>query len=137
MKDGLEKSPSGALRCILRHCGVPKKYASFLRICAPCIWSFLRSHPLSRLFARLTITDVKDTSFKKVHLDNGIRVVAERIPSVKSVSLGMWVGVGSRDESEKEGGISHFIEHMFFKGTRRRSAHDIALEIDSIGGELN
>ena len=80
---------------------------------------------------------MKDISFKKVHLDNGIRVVAERIPSVKSVSLGIWVGVGSRDESEKEGGISHFIEHMFFKGTRRRSAHDIALEIDSIGGELN
>ena len=80
---------------------------------------------------------MKDISFKKVHLDNGIRVVAERIPSVKSVSLGIWVGVGSRDESEKEGGISHFIEHMFFKGTRRRNAHDIALEIDSIGGELN
>ena len=80
---------------------------------------------------------MKDISFKKVHLDNGIRVVAERIPAVKSVSLGIWVGVGSRDESEKEGGISHFIEHMFFKGTRRRSAHDIALEIDSIGGELN
>ncbi|MBI5406885.1 MAG: insulinase family protein [Nitrospirae bacterium] len=80
---------------------------------------------------------MKDISFKKVHLDNGIRVVAERIPSVKSVSLGIWVNVGSRDESEKEGGISHFIEHMFFKGTRRRSAHDIALEIDSIGGELN
>src|SRR3972149_3386034 len=80
---------------------------------------------------------MKDISFRKVYLDNGIRVVAERIPSVKSGSLGIWVGVGSRDESESEGGISHFIEHMFFKGTHRRSAHDIALEIDSIGGELN
>lgn len=80
---------------------------------------------------------MKDISFKKIHLDNGIRVVAERIPAVKSVSLGIWVGVGSRDESEEDGGISHFIEHMFFKGTGRRSAHDIALEIDSIGGELN
>ena len=80
---------------------------------------------------------MKDISFKKIHLDNGIRVVAERIPAVKSVSLGIWVGVGSRDESEKDGGISHFIEHMFFKGTKHRSAHDIALEIDSIGGELN
>ncbi len=80
---------------------------------------------------------MKNNFFKKVHLDNGMRVVAERIPAVKSVSLGIWVGVGSRDEAEKEGGISHFIEHMFFKGTRRRSAHDIALEMDSIGGELN
>lgn len=80
---------------------------------------------------------MKDISFRKVHLDNGIRVVAERIPTVKSVTLGIWVGVGSRDETNKEGGISHFIEHMFFKGTSHRSAHDIALEIDSIGGELN
>lgn len=80
---------------------------------------------------------MKNISFRKIYLDNGIRVVAERIPSVKSVSLGIWVGVGSRDESEKQNGISHFIEHMFFKGTHRRSAHDIALEIDSIGGELN
>ncbi len=80
---------------------------------------------------------MRNTSFQKVHLDNGVRVVAERISSVKSVSLGIWVGIGSRDESEPEAGISHFIEHMFFKGTGRRSAHDIALEIDSIGGELN
>src|SRR3972149_9880371 len=54
MTDGFVKSPSAALRCILRHCGVPKKYASFLRICAPCIWSFLRSRPLSILFTRLS-----------------------------------------------------------------------------------
>ncbi len=74
---------------------------------------------------------------RKIVLDNGIRVVAERIPSVRSVSLGVWVTVGSRDEGEAEGGISHFIEHMSFKGTRRRSAHEIALEMDAIGGELN
>jgi len=80
---------------------------------------------------------LRNTSFQKVCLDNGVRVVAERIPYLKSVSLGIWVGTGSRDESEEEAGISHFIEHMFFKGTGRRSAHDIALEIDSIGGELN
>lgn len=80
---------------------------------------------------------MKDILFKKVYLDNGIRVVAEQIPSVRSVSLGLWVGVGSRDESKQEGGISHFIEHMFFKGTSQRSAHDISMEVDSIGGELN
>ncbi len=77
------------------------------------------------------------TLFRKEHLDNGIRLVAERIPTVKSVSLGIWVCVGSRDEDEIESGISHFTEHMFFKGTAHRSAHDIALEMDALGGELN
>jgi len=76
------------------------------------------------------------TYFKET-LDNGIRVVAEQIPDVKSVSLGVWVGVGSRDEEDRLAGISHFIEHMFFKGTRRRSAGRIAREIDGLGGELN
>lgn len=80
---------------------------------------------------------MRNTTFCKEHLDNGIRVVAERIPAVKSVSLGIWVCAGSRDELEKDAGISHFIEHMFFKGTAHRTAHDIALEIDSLGGELN
>ena len=74
--------------------------------------------------------------FKKV-LDNGIRVVAEQVPYVKSVSLGIWVETGSRDEEDRTAGISHFVEHMFFKGTRRRKARDIAQEIDSLGGELN
>lgn len=77
------------------------------------------------------------TLFRKEHLDNGIRLVAERIPTVKSVSLGIWVCVGSRDEEANEAGISHFTEHMFFKGTAHRSAHDIALEMDALGGELN
>ncbi len=74
---------------------------------------------------------------RKVVLDNGIRVVMERIPSVKSVSIGLWVNVGSRDESTDEHGLSHFLEHMFFKGTPRRSAKEIALEIDVLGGEVN
>ena len=80
---------------------------------------------------------MRDTTFRKERLDNGIRVVAESIPSVKSVSLGIWVSVGSRDEEAKDAGISHFTEHMFFKGTAHRSAHDISLEMDSLGGELN
>ncbi len=61
----------------------------------------------------------------------------ETIPSVKSVSLGIWVNTGSRNEAKKESGISHLIEHMFFKGTQKRSAQEIAIEMDSLGGELN
>jgi len=75
--------------------------------------------------------------FKKIVLDNGIRVVTERIPSVKSVSIGLWVNVGSRDEDHREHGLSHFLEHMFFKGTRRKSAKELAQEMDGLGGEMN
>jgi predicted Zn-dependent peptidase len=75
--------------------------------------------------------------FHKEVLDNGIRVVMEEIPFVKSASLGIWVEVGSRDEADTEAGLSHFIEHMFFKGTARRSAQQIAQEMDGLGGELN
>lgn len=75
--------------------------------------------------------------FHKEVLDNGIRVVLEEMPSVKSASVGIWVEVGSRDETESEAGLAHFIEHMFFKGTIYRSARDIAQEMDALGGELN
>ena len=75
--------------------------------------------------------------FHKEVLDNGIRVVMEEIPFVKSASLGIWVEVGSRDEADAEAGLSHFLEHMFFKGTARRSARQIAQEMDGLGGELN
>ena len=61
----------------------------------------------------------------------------EEIPFVKSASLGIWVEVGSRDEADAEAGLSHFIEHMFFKGTAHRSARQIAQEMDGLGGELN
>jgi len=73
----------------------------------------------------------------KTVLDNGIRVISEHIPHLHSVSIGVWVATGSRHERESERGISHFIEHMLFKGTERRSARDIAREIDSVGGVLN
>ncbi len=75
--------------------------------------------------------------YSKNLLDNGIRVVTENIPHVRSVSLGVWVNVGARDESLTESGLSHFTEHMLFKGTKNRSAKDIAIEVDSMGGELN
>jgi predicted Zn-dependent peptidase len=75
--------------------------------------------------------------YRKLVLDNGVRVVTERIPTLKSVTVGIWVNTGSRDEQPSQGGYSHFIEHMFFKGTRSRSAFEISREIDALGGEMN
>ena len=75
--------------------------------------------------------------YKKLVLDNGLRVVTEAIPTLRSVTLGIWVNVGSRDEGQGEEGLSHFLEHMFFKGTRSRTASDISHEIDALGGEMN
>ena len=75
--------------------------------------------------------------FAKAVLDNGIRVVSQEMPDHRSVSLGIWVENGSRHESPRENGISHFIEHLLFKGTERRSAAQIAEEMDAIGGVLN
>ena len=70
-------------------------------------------------------------------LDNGIKILTEEIPHVRSVSIGVWVTTGSIYESESLSGISHFIEHMMFKGTSRRSAKEIAESIESVGGQLN
>jgi predicted Zn-dependent peptidase len=75
--------------------------------------------------------------FHKTVLDNGIRIVSHELPGNRSVSLGIWVENGSRHESEPENGISHFIEHLLFKGTERRSAAQIAEEMDAVGGVIN
>jgi predicted Zn-dependent peptidase len=75
--------------------------------------------------------------YRKDTLANGIRVVSETLPKTRSLSIGVWVKIGSRHEPREVGGVSHFIEHMFFKGTRKRSARDIATEVDSLGGEMN
>lgn len=75
--------------------------------------------------------------FKKKMLDNGLRLVYEKIPYVRSVSVGIWVGTGSRNEDMKNNGISHFIEHMLFKGTNKRTSKEIAECIDAIGGQIN
>ena len=75
--------------------------------------------------------------YRKLVLDNGVRVVTERIPTLKSVTVGVWVNSGSRDEQPSQAGYSHFIEHMLFKGTSRRSSADISREIDALGGEMN
>src|SRR3954465_8389952 len=70
-------------------------------------------------------------------LDNGIRLVTERMPDVRSVALGFWVDVGSRDESPEMAGASHFLEHLLFKGTEQRTARQIAESVEAVGGEMN
>jgi predicted Zn-dependent peptidase len=70
-------------------------------------------------------------------LPGGLRVVTEFLPSVRSVALGIWVGVGSRDEDETHAGATHYLEHLLFKGTRRRTALEISSEMDAVGGEMN
>lgn len=74
---------------------------------------------------------------RKTVTDQGVRVISERIDSVRSVAVGLWFETGSRDESPAESGISHFLEHMMFKGTQKRSALRIAREIEQVGGYLN
>jgi predicted Zn-dependent peptidase len=70
-------------------------------------------------------------------LDGGERVISERVSSVRSVSLGFWIGAGSRDETDAKAGVSHFIEHLLFKGSSRYTAQEIAEIFDALGGELN
>jgi predicted Zn-dependent peptidase len=74
---------------------------------------------------------------QKFETRNGLRIILEKIPTVRSVSIGIWIGTGSRFESKEVNGISHFIEHMFFKGTHTRSAQEIAEAFDGIGGQVN
>ncbi len=78
-----------------------------------------------------------DAPVDKTVLKNGIRIVSQKMAHTRSVSMGVWVNVGARDESAEESGLSHFIEHMIFKGTRKRSAYQIAKEFDAVGGQTN
>ncbi len=75
--------------------------------------------------------------YKKTVLPNGIRIVTERMPHVRSVAVGIWVDTGSRYEVESRGGISHLIEHLVFKGTASRTAEEIARTMDSVGGQMD
>ncbi|WP_026692441.1 M16 family metallopeptidase [Peribacillus kribbensis] len=74
---------------------------------------------------------------KRYTCQNGVRIVLENIPTVRSVAIGIWIKTGSRNENPENNGISHFLEHMFFKGTSTRSAREIAESFDSIGGHVN
>ncbi len=73
----------------------------------------------------------------RTHLGNGMTIVSEQVPHLRSATVGVWVALGSRAESRSDNGIGHFIEHMLFKGTERRKAIDISREIESVGGTLN
>lgn len=76
-------------------------------------------------------------SIKKIVLPNGVRIILERIPYVRSASIGVWLDVGSRNEVESESGLSHFIEHMFFKGTKTKNAYQLSNEMNWVGGNFN
>jgi predicted Zn-dependent peptidase len=78
-----------------------------------------------------------DSTYKKTVLPSGLRIVSEELTHVRSVSIGVWIDIGSRDESPAMNGMSHFIEHMVFKGTTKRSVKDIAQSIESVGGYMN
>jgi predicted Zn-dependent peptidase len=80
---------------------------------------------------------IDNSTHQKTILPGGLRLVSEHIPHVRSVSLGIWVQNGTRDERLEENGLSHFIEHMMFKGTKRRKASDIAESVEAVGGHLN
>ena len=74
---------------------------------------------------------------RRTTLPSGLRVITERVPGQRSATIGVWVGVGSRDESPALHGCSHFLEHLLFKGTAERSALDISIALDAVGGEFN
>ncbi|MBQ5859126.1 MAG: insulinase family protein [Peptococcaceae bacterium] len=80
---------------------------------------------------------MQSLNYEITTLDNGIRVITETVNHVQFMSMGFWVGVGSRYESEKQWGVTHFIEHMLFKGTEKRTADQISGAVDAVGGQLN
>ncbi len=77
------------------------------------------------------------TFYRKTELPNGLRIISEEIPHLRSVAVGVWVVSGSRYEAAEVAGVSHFLEHLLFKGTERRSAREIAQAMDAVGGQLN
>ncbi len=86
---------------------------------------------------RTLLTGPDGSIVKRSILPGGLRVISENVPSAHSASIGFWIGVGSRDETAKTAGASHFLEHLLFKGTQRRSAFEISAAIEAVGGDLN
>ena len=84
-----------------------------------------------------TLLDEDGARIRRTVLPGGLRVITESIPGVRSAAFGIWVGVGSRDETPAQAGAAHYLEHLLFKGTQRRSALDISSAIDAVGGEMN
>ncbi|WP_308123708.1 M16 family metallopeptidase [Modestobacter marinus] len=95
--------------------------------------------PVPALVGLTQVLDVDEFggTVERTELPGGLRVLTETMPGVLSATLGIWVGVGSRDESPELGGSSHFLEHLLFKGTRSRTALEIATAMDAVGGEMN
>jgi len=91
----------------------------------------------SRALHRGARTDETSEAVRRTTLPGGLRVVTEYIPSVHSASVGVWVGVGARDEGRSVAGAAHFLEHLLFKSTPTRTAFEIAQAVDAVGGELN
>ena len=81
--------------------------------------------------------EARPAALRRTTLPGGLRVVTEYLPGVRSASVGVWVGVGSRDEGATVAGAAHFLEHLLFKSTPTRTAVDIAQAVDAVGGELN
>ena len=107
-------------------------------------WSIASWRPtasLSRFSVRRGPCPARDNAVVQKYvlseLDSGERVISERVPSVRSVAIGFWIGAGSRDETDAKAGVSHFIEHLLFKGSRAYTAQQIAEIFDGLGGELN
>ncbi len=84
-----------------------------------------------------TLAESPDGLIRRTVLPGGLRVITEQMPGVRSASIGVWIGVGSVDETVKQHGCSHFLEHLLFKGTSERSAMDISAALDAVGGEFN
>src|SRR3954452_10203198 len=102
---------------------------------APIAKWYNRSRPTTLSSSQPALVPERD--IQTTTLANGMKVITEVMPHVRSVSVGVWIGTGSRRETPEQNGISHFIEHMLFKGTKNRSAEDIARSVDSIGGNLD
>jgi predicted Zn-dependent peptidase len=90
-----------------------------------------------RAKTRTIAADRLGGTVRRTVLPNGLRILTESVPAMRSVSFGVWVGVGSRDEPPHLAGVSHFLEHLLFKGTRKRSALEISSAIEAVGGETN
>ena len=91
----------------------------------------------TRAVTRIIAADPLGSTVRRTVLPNGVRILTEATRATRSVSFGVWVGVGSRDEHPALSGVSHFLEHLLFKGTSTRSAMDISAEIEAVGGETN
>jgi predicted Zn-dependent peptidase len=92
---------------------------------------------MTRAFTRTLADDPLGGTVRRTVLPGGLRVLTESIPAMRSAAVGVWVGIGSRDESPQLSGASHFLEHLLFKGTGRRTALEISAQVEAVGGETN